>query len=91
MLRLSSKTEPFRSFKNSGFPLKPFLKVDLIRNLLKSVLFSCIKSSSTQTFGHWELDTVVSGRGKSKGCVATFIERKIRLYTANPFQRNCRT
>ncbi|MGE9213570.1 IS30 family transposase [Exiguobacterium aurantiacum] len=24
-----------------------------------------------QTFGHWELDTVVSGRGKSKACVAT--------------------
>ncbi len=35
-----------------------------------------------ETFGHWELDTVVSGRGKSKGCVATFIERKTRLYTA---------
>jgi transposase, IS30 family len=24
---------------------------------------------SQETFGHWELDTVVSGRGKSKGCV----------------------
>lgn len=35
-----------------------------------------------ETFGHWELDTVVSGRGKSKGCVATFIERKTRWYTA---------
>ncbi|MFD1130581.1 IS30 family transposase [Paenibacillus provencensis] len=37
---------------------------------------------SRETFGHWELDTVVSGRGKSKGCVATFIERKTRLYNA---------
>ncbi|MEB4783716.1 IS30 family transposase [Paenibacillus jamilae] len=37
---------------------------------------------SRETFGHWELDTVVSGRWKSKGCVATFIERKTRLYTA---------
>ena len=37
---------------------------------------------SRRTFGHWELDTVVSGRGKSKGCVATFIERKTRLYNA---------
>ncbi|RAR40948.1 IS30 family transposase [Paenibacillus sp. MDMC362] len=37
---------------------------------------------SRKTFGHWELDTVVSGRGKSKGCVATLIERKTRLYTA---------
>lgn len=35
-----------------------------------------------KTFGHWELDTVVSGRGKSKGCLATFIERKTRYYKA---------
>jgi transposase, IS30 family len=34
------------------------------------------------TFGHWELDTVVSSRGKSKACVATFIERKTRMYLA---------
>ena len=37
---------------------------------------------SRETFGHWELDTVVSSRGKSKGCFATFVERKTRLYTA---------
>lgn len=35
-----------------------------------------------KTFGHWELDTIVSSRGKSKGCFATFVERKTRLYTA---------
>ncbi|WP_271399141.1 IS30 family transposase [Salinicoccus roseus] len=34
------------------------------------------------TFGHWELDTVVSSRGKSKGCLATFVERKTRWYVA---------
>lgn len=34
---------------------------------------------SRETYGHWELDTVISGRGKSKGCVATFIERKNHL------------
>ena len=34
------------------------------------------------TFGHWELDTVVSGRGQAKGCVATFLERKSRQYIA---------
>jgi len=34
------------------------------------------------TLGHWELDTVVSSRGKSKACVATFVERKTRLYVA---------
>jgi transposase, IS30 family len=35
-----------------------------------------------EEFGHWELDTVVSSRGNSKGCLATFVERKTRLYTA---------
>lgn len=29
-----------------------------------------------ETIGHWELDTVVSSRGKNKGCLATFLERK---------------
>jgi IS30 family transposase len=33
-------------------------------------------------FGHWELDTVVSSRGKSRACAATFIERKTRMYLA---------
>jgi len=37
---------------------------------------------SRDTFGHWELDTMVSSRGKSKGCFSTFVERKSRLYTA---------
>jgi len=32
-------------------------------------------------FGHWKLDTMVSSRGASKGCFATFIECKGRLYT----------
>lgn len=35
-----------------------------------------------ETFGHWELDSVVSSRGKSKGCFATFVERKTRWYMA---------
>ena len=38
---------------------------------------------SRKTFGHWELDTVVSPRGLS-GCCATFVERKTRFYTAIP-------
>ena len=33
-------------------------------------------------FGHWELDTMVSSRGKSKGCLGTFAERKSRFYLA---------
>ena len=39
-----------------------------------------------ETFGHWELDTVVSSRGKSKGCLATFVERKTRYYIAIPMK-----
>ena len=35
-----------------------------------------------KTFGHWELDTMVSSRGLSKGCLATFVERKTRFYVA---------
>ncbi len=35
-----------------------------------------------QTFGHWKLDTEVASRGKSKGCLATFVERKTRFYLA---------
>lgn len=33
-------------------------------------------------FGHWEIDTMVSPRGKSKGCFATFVEMKTRFYIA---------
>lgn len=33
-------------------------------------------------FGHWELDTVVSGQGKSTACFVTLAERKTRYYIA---------
>jgi len=33
-------------------------------------------------FGHWEVDTVVSGRGKASACFATIAERKTRYYIA---------
>ena len=35
-----------------------------------------------QEFGHWEADTVLSGRGKTKACFATLAERKTRYYIA---------
>ena len=35
-----------------------------------------------KVFGHWEPDTMVSSRGQSKGCLATFVERKTRFYIA---------
>lgn len=37
-----------------------------------------------EEFGHWELDTVVSGRGISKSCFATLLERKSRMYIIVP-------
>jgi IS30 family transposase len=37
-----------------------------------------------RTFGHWEADTIVSGRGKSRACMATFVERYSRWYVAIP-------
>lgn len=33
-------------------------------------------------FGHWEMDTVVSGRGKTKACFVTLAERMTRFYIA---------
>lgn len=33
-----------------------------------------------ETFGHLELDTMVSSKGQSKGCLATFVERKTLFY-----------
>ena len=39
-----------------------------------------------KTFGHWELDTIVSARGESGECLATFIERKTRFYLAVKMQ-----
>lgn len=35
-----------------------------------------------EVFGHWELDSVVSSRGGSKACLATFVELKTRFYIA---------
>ena len=35
-----------------------------------------------EIFGHWKLNTIVSSRGQSKGCLATFVEHKTRFYIA---------
>lgn len=35
-----------------------------------------------EIFCHSKLDTIVSSRGQSKGCLATFDERKTRFYVA---------
>ncbi|WP_314304278.1 IS30 family transposase [Brevibacillus parabrevis] len=51
-------------------------------NVGKSIRQRPAEVKKRDSFGHWELDTVVSSRGKSKACVATFAERKTRLYLA---------
>ncbi|AKP66795.1 IS30 family transposase [Companilactobacillus ginsenosidimutans] len=38
--------------------------------------------NTRKTFGHWEADTVLSSRGQSKACLATFVERKTRFVWA---------
>lgn len=40
------------------------------------------KKSKKEVFEHWELDSVVSSRGESKACFATFVELKTRFYVA---------
>lgn len=51
-------------------------------NVGKSISNRPIQVKERSEFGHWELDTVVSSRGKSKGCLATFAEMKTRMYLA---------
>ena len=41
-----------------------------------------VKSQKKEVFEHWELDSVVSSRGESKACFATFVELKTRFYVA---------
>ena len=65
------------------------IKIDLIN---KKISFSSIYNwiykrllerpkeiKKREEIGHWELDTVVYSRGKSKACLSTFVERKTRL------------
>jgi hypothetical protein len=51
-------------------------------NMGKSIKQRSKEVRKREQFGHWELDTVVSSRGQSKGCMATFAERKTRFYLA---------
>ena len=51
-------------------------------NIGKSINERPSEVSSKEVFGHWELDSVVSSRGGSKTCFATFVELKTRFYVA---------
>ncbi|WP_317316042.1 IS30 family transposase [Peptostreptococcus russellii] len=55
-------------------------------NIGKSISNRPKEIKERKTFGHWELDTIVSSRGKSKGCLATFVEMKSRFYVAIPMK-----
>ena len=48
-------------------------------NICKTIKERPKEVKKREVVGHWELDTVVSSRGKSKSCLSTFVERKSRL------------
>ena len=51
-------------------------------NIGKSIKDRPKEVRKRETIGHWELDTVVSSRGKSKACLSTFVGRKSRFLIA---------
>ena len=51
-------------------------------NIGKSIKDRPKEVRKREIIGHWELDTVVSSRGKSKACLSTFVERKSRYLIA---------
>ena len=51
-------------------------------NIGKSIKNRPKEVRKRSSIGHWELDTAVSSRGKSKACLATFVERKSRFLIA---------
>ena len=51
-------------------------------NIGKSINERPYEVSTKEVFGHWELDSAVSSRERSKACLATFAELKTRFYVA---------
>ena len=51
-------------------------------NVKKTIKDRPQEVENRKTFGHCELDTMVSSKGQSKSCLATFVERKTRFYVA---------
>ena len=51
-------------------------------NVGKSIDQRPSEVDTREVFGHWELDSIVSSRGESKACFATFVELKTRFYVA---------
>ena len=55
---------------------------DVIQAIGTSIRYRPKEVQRRKVFGHWEADTVVSSRGKSSGCIATFCERTTRMLIA---------
>ena len=51
-------------------------------NIKRTIKERSQEVENREVFGHLELDTMVSSRGQSKGCLATFVERKTQFYVA---------
>ena len=51
-------------------------------NIGKSISKRPKEVKKKEIFGYWELDSIVSARGESKACFATFVELKTRFYVA---------
>ena len=51
-------------------------------NIGKSISKRLEEVKTKEIFRHWELDSVVSARGESKACFATFVELKTRFHVA---------
>ena len=51
-------------------------------NVKKTIKDRPQEVENRKTFGYWDLDTMVSSRGQSKGCLATFFELKTRFHVA---------
>ena len=52
-------------------------------NVKKTIKDRSQEVENPKTFDHWEIDTMVSSRGQSKGCLATFVERKNSILCSN--------
>lgn len=75
-LNLASSDLPYRVSKNREKVRKSIalknLKGNSIENRPKEI-------SKRESFGHWEMDTVYSGKGKGKACLLVLTERKTRF------------
>jgi IS30 family transposase len=87
---LVSCVKPIVADNCGTFLLFPFLSLSFfgvhfiilrarVANAAKSIAKRPEAASDRSEFGHWEIDTVVSGVGRSPACLLTLTERKTRF------------